>query len=141
MKRILTILCLGLALTLTTAGCTRDKAPHVTPTPTTPAATATPSTSPVTTPGTNDGAVNDNDGIIGNESTNDAHATGTPGTTGTGGVAGTTIRPTPRTGTGRDIGNAAGDIVGGVGNAAGDIVNGVGNAARDIGTGVKDALH
>ena len=26
MKRILTILCLGLALTLTTAGCTRDKA-------------------------------------------------------------------------------------------------------------------
>ena len=47
MKRILTILCLGLALTLTTAGCTRDKAPDVTPTPTTPAATATPSTSPV----------------------------------------------------------------------------------------------
>lgn len=141
MKRILTILCLGLALTLTTAGCTRDKAPNVTPTPTTPPLPLRPVRVRSRPQGANDGAVNDSDGIIGNESTNGADATGTPGTTGTGGAAGTTIRPTPRTGTGRDIGNAAGDIVGGVGNAAGDIVNGVGNAARDIGTGVKDALH
>jgi len=130
MKSTVIALSLGLILTFSLFGCSRDKAPDVTPTPT------------QTTPGgmmnngdynaNEDGSVEDNAGQNGTGGiTGNDNSIGNGGGTGNGGM----------TGNNATTGDAVGNIVNGAGDAAGDIVNGVGDAARDIGNSVRNALR
>lgn len=102
MKRIFATLVLGLALVLPLVGCTSDKAPDVTPTPT-PAVTSTPDMPKETVRPTK--APGGGDGIVGDV------------TDGVGDVAG-------------GVGDAAKDMIDGVGDAAKDIGDGVKRAMQ-----------
>lgn len=125
MKRTFTILCIGLALTLSVAGCSKDKMPDVTPTP---------------DPGLLPNAAGDMTG-------------GTDGAGGTipgGDVTGTAGRHNvPRANLdaagGRDGRTGAGEVVRdtvrGAGNAIRGTVDGIGDAARDMGRDIRDAVR
>lgn len=115
MKRMLTVLCFALALSLTMVGCAQGGAPNVTPTP----------NAAVTTPGGMEGGRSAYDGSV-------------PGAAGS---AGTAVQPGGSTGIARDAGQAARDIAGGVGDVTRGVVDGVGDAARDIGNGIRDAAR
>ena len=123
MNRISTMLCFGLALSLTMVGCAQGSAPNVTPTP----------NAAVTTPG----GMENGRGSAGSG----AYDANTPGAAGS---AGTMIRPggsVGNTGSAQDAGQAARDIAGGVGDVARGVMDGVGDAARDIGTGIRDTAR
>ena len=127
MKRTMISLCLGLMFTLSLAGCAKDEAPNVTPTP---------DNSPIVSPSQ---AIDNQDMKDDADYNADEHGT---------------VEPDGNTDTSPDTNNAktdsndtdgtdngVNDVLDGVGDATRDVVDGVGDAARDIGNGVKDAVR
>lgn len=150
MKQNLTLFALALVLTFSVTGCTKDKAPNVTPTPT-PAETGTPG--PTTDPMPS--------------STVTPEPDATPAADGVkNSAAGTAIRPaTPNGSAARNgmygadnhgvvsdganqAGNAlksgadrVGDVARGAVDGVGDAVKGVGQGMEDLGNGIRNATR
>ena len=122
MKRTFALFVLGLTVALGTAGCTAEKMPDVTPTPTlivtpsmpddthsTQAPSAAPSDMPIPSAGDGD-YYSDENGHVEGEGQTDTDSAG----------------------------DAMKDAVDDAGNAAKDVIDGAGRAVEDIGRGVED---
>lgn len=131
MKRNITVCALALALTFGVAGCTSEKAPDVTPTPT-PAATATPSVNPTATPDMLPETAAPTDGAVGS-----AHRPVAPH-----GINHSSAYDNAQYHAngfyhGTDAQDIARDMTNGVKNA----VDNTGRAIEDMGNGVRNMTH